>query len=58
MTNSDYYLKTICEEDQVLVSSMGRRYVKRGERKIVYEDLNNLYGGACLNTYQLEIFVK
>ena len=23
---------------------MGRRYVKRGERKIVYEDLNNLYG--------------
>ena len=23
---------------------MGNRYVKRGERKIVYEDLNNLYG--------------
>ena len=23
---------------------MGRRYVKRGERKTVYEDLNNLYG--------------
>ena len=23
---------------------MGSRYVKRGERKIVYEDLNNLYG--------------
>ena len=23
---------------------MGRRYVKRGERKILYEDLNNLYG--------------
>ena len=23
---------------------MGRRYVKRGERKIVYEDVNNLYG--------------
>ena len=23
---------------------MGNRYVKRGERKIVYEDMNNLYG--------------
>ena len=23
---------------------MGSRYVKRGERKIVYEDVNNLYG--------------
>ena len=23
---------------------MGRRYVKRGERKIVYEDVNNPYG--------------
>ena len=23
---------------------MGNRYVKRGERKILYEDLNNLYG--------------
>ena len=23
---------------------MGSRYVKRGERKIIYEDLNNLYG--------------
>ena len=22
---------------------MGSRYVKRGERKVVYEDLNNLY---------------
>ena len=25
-------------------SCMGNRYVKRGERKIVYEDVNNLYG--------------
>ena len=25
-------------------SFMGNRYVKRGERKIVYEDMNNLYG--------------
>ena len=25
-------------------SCMGNRYVKRGERKIVYEDMNNLYG--------------
>ena len=25
-------------------SCMGSRYVKRGERKIVYEDMNNLYG--------------
>ena len=25
-------------------SCMGNRYVKRGERKILYEDLNNLYG--------------
>ena len=25
-------------------SCMGNRYVKRGERKIVYEDLSNLYG--------------
>ena len=24
-------------------SCMGNRYVKRGERKIVYEDMNNLY---------------
>ena len=23
---------------------MGNRHVKRGERKIVYEDMNNLYG--------------
>ena len=23
---------------------MGNRYVKRGERKIVYEDMTNLYG--------------
>ena len=25
-------------------SCMGNRYVKRGERKLVYEDMNNLYG--------------
>ena len=25
-------------------SCMGNRYVKRGDRKIVYEDMNNLYG--------------
>ena len=25
-------------------SCMGGRYVKRGERKIVYEDMNNLFG--------------
>ena len=25
-------------------SCMGNRYVKRGETKIVYEDMNNLYG--------------
>ena len=25
-------------------SCMGNRYVKRGERKIIYEDMNNLYG--------------
>ena len=25
-------------------SCMGNRYVRRGERKIVYEDMNNLYG--------------
>ena len=25
-------------------SCMGNRYVKRGERKIVFEDINNLYG--------------
>ena len=25
-------------------SCMGNRYVKKGERNIVYEDLNNLYG--------------
>ena len=25
-------------------SCMGNRYVKRGERKIVYEDMNNMYG--------------
>ena len=25
-------------------SCMGNRYVKRGERKIVFEDVNNLYG--------------
>ena len=24
-------------------SCMGNRYVKRGERKLVYEDMNNLY---------------
>ena len=25
-------------------SCMGNRYVKRGDRKMVYEDMNNLYG--------------
>ena len=27
-----------------LRSCMGNRYVKRGERKIVYEDINKLFG--------------
>ena len=27
-------------------SCMGNRYVKKGERKIVYEDVNNLYGSS------------
>ena len=25
-------------------SCMGNRYVKRGERKLVYEEMNNLFG--------------
>ena len=37
---------------------MGNHHVKCGERKIVYEDMTNLYGWMCLNIYQLEIFVN
>ena len=40
MINSDYYSKTMRGGPS---SCMGNRYVKRGDRKIVYEDMNNLY---------------
>ena len=39
-------------------SCMGSRYVKRGERKILYEYMNNLYGWRMSQCLQLEIFVK
>ena len=39
-----------------LSSCMDNRYVKRGERKIVYEDMNNLFGWSSHNIYQLQIF--
>ena len=35
---------------------MGNRYVKRGERKIVYEDLNNLYGWSMSQYLPTEEF--
>ena len=42
MLSSDYYLKTKSEEGQVLAWVTVMK--KRGERKIVDEDKNNLYG--------------
>ena len=37
-------------------SCMGNRYVKRGDRKIVYEDMNNLYGWSMSQYLPTEDF--
>ena len=39
-------------------SCMGNRYVKRGDRKIVYEDMNILYGWSMSQDLPTGIFVK
>ena len=35
---------------------MDSRHVKRGERKIVHEDMSNLYGGSVSDYLQTGVF--
>ena len=51
---TDVKLRIILENNMRVgpSSCMGNRYVKRGERKIVYEDMNNLYGWSMCQYFQ------